>query len=654
MASDAPLWWQIKDEAGRAAAVTATVDAIERDQGERRARALRNVSIYEGRKLEGLFPSAYYTSVEMTGDNCDTRRLRLARSLVNTAFAKVAGKQKPKAQFMTTDADWTTKRRAKRMERVVEAVWSQRQGNHRDGWEVARLAFRDCEVNDLGVLKFWTDLQERKIVIDRVLPWELLTDPQESRYGMPLNWFHVYAYDRYKLASRFPDDKEAIMAAPGINEDTTGANAYGFGNEIARMVKVREAYRLALSKEEPGVHSIIVGDADLAKGEKYTRTFPPFECMSWEPWMMGLGGTSLVDNVADIDDELNASVERRSTAERITSNGVGYYREGSVDPKDLEDNRVGIWISVKQGFELPTYHAPEAVSQGSIQWSQQLQQWGHDLSGVSYPSSTGSTDKGVTAGIAMRTQENISAERFAIPWQTFENMVAIGGARQVIACMRELAEEDPDFAVKWPGASVLREIKWSDADLEDDQYQVQVAAVSGLVNTPADRLQLASELYDRGILSQDAFMRVIQAKDIDSELERTNTQYQLIDRYVEDWLEATPEDEESGKFRYRPPIKWMQLPEAIVQVGRAYLAADLDNAPEYNLDFFLKWMGDADAKIQQIEAQRKAMEDAAKAQMQQQQMQQQQQAAPTPGAGPPQPQPRPPAMAMQPNGAPVQ
>ncbi len=650
MASDATLWWQETDEKSRAAAVVATVDAIERDQGERRASALRNLSIYEGRRLEGLFPSAYYTSAEMTGDECEKRRLRLARSLVNTAFAKVAGKQKPKAQFMTTDADWSTKRRAKRMERVCEAVWSQRQGNCRDGWEVARLAFRDCEIGDMGVLKFWTDLQERKIVIDRVLWWELLVDPQEARYGMPLNWFHVYAYDRYKLISRFPWARDAIMAAPGINEETTGANAYGFGNEIARMVKVREAWRLALSKDEPGIHSIIVGEVDLAKGEDYTRTFPPFETMSWEPWVMGLGGASLVDNVADIDDELNAGTERRSTAERLCSNGVTFYRENSVDARDLADNRIGISIAVKQGQEMPVYHAPEAVSQGSVQWVQQLQQWGSDMSGVSSHAATGTTDKGVTAGIAMRTQENIASERFAIPWQTFENMVAIGGARQIIACMRELAEDDPDFSVKWPGASVLKEVKWSEADLEDDQYHVQVAAVSGLVNTPADRLQLASELYDRGILSQDAFMRVIQAKDIDSELERTNTQYQLVDRYIEDWLEATPEAEDNGTFRYRPPIKWMQLPESIVQVGRAYLNAELDNAPEYNLEFFLRWMDEADAKIQQLEEQRRAVEQAQQAQQQAQM----QQAAPTPGAQPPQAQPRPPGAAMQPNGAPLQ
>jgi len=654
VASDAQLWWQVKEDAARAAAVVATVDAIERDQGERRARALRNLQIYEGRKLEGLFPSAYFTSVDMDGEACDKRRLRLARSLVNTAFAKVAGKQKPKAQFMTTDADWTTKRRAKRMERVVEAVWSQRQGNCRDGWEVARNAFRDCEIGDMGVLKFWTDLQERKIVIDRVLWWELLTDPQESRYGMPLNWFHVYAYDRYKLAARFPNDKEAIMAAPGLNEETTGANAYGFGNEIARMVKVREAWRLAVSKDDPGVHSIIVGDADLAKGEEYTRTFPPFETISWEPWVMGLGGTSLVDNVADIDDELNAAVERRSQAEKLCSNGVTFYRESSVDSRDLADNRIGISVMVKQGMEFPQYNAPETTSQGSVQWAGQVQQWGHDMSGVSSMAATGQTDQGVTAGIAMRTQENISSERFAIPWQTFENMVAIGGARQIVACMRELAEDNPGASVKWPGGSFLREIRWSDADLEDDQYQVQVAAVSGLVNTPADRLSLASELYDRGILSQDSFLRVIQAKDIDAELERTNTQYQLIDRYIEDWLEATPETEEDGTFRYRAPIKWMQLPEAIVQVGRAYLAADLDNAPEWNLDFFLRWMGDADGKIQEIEGQRKMAEEAMRAKQQQQQQAQQQQAAPTPGAGPPQAQPRPPAMAMQPNGAPVQ
>lgn len=632
MSSDVQLWWQIDDEAARASAVVATVDALERDQGERRARALRNVQMYEGRKLEGLYPSAYFTSAEVTGDDYDKLRLNLARSLVNTAFAKVAGKQKPKTQFMTTDADWSTKRRAKRLERCVEAVYSQRQGNCRDGWEVARLAFRDCEVTDLGVLKYSADKADQRVIIEKVLPWELIADPQESRYGQPQNLFHVYAYDRYKLAAKFPEKRAEIMAAPGLNEESTGANTYGFGNEVSRMVKVREAWRLPPSADEPGTHSIIVGQVDLADGEDYERSFFPFEWMSWEPHMMGMLGASLVDNVAAICDELNASADRRSQAERLCSNGVFIAPAGFVESSDLEDNRVGTVVWVKEGAPFqPTYRAPEAVSQGSINWTNQLKEWGHDFSGVSEMSATGSTDQGVTAGIAMRTQENIASERFAIPWQTFESMVAIGGARQIIACLRELAEDDPEFVLRWPGSSFLREIKWSEADLEEDQYHIQVAAVSGLVNTPADRLQLASELYDRGILSQDAFLRVIQAKDIDSELERTNTQYQLVDRYIEEWLDATQEQEDDGKFRYRPPTKWMQLPEAIVQVGRAYLQAELDNAPEYNLDFFLRFMGDADAKQQELEAQRQAAAQAAAPP----------QPAPTPGAVAPQPQPAP-------------
>ena len=606
-----PIWHQLEGEQ-LAACVDATVDALERTQAERRFRALRNVQIYEGRKLEGLFPSAYFSSYELSDDQFDTYRINLARGLCNTALAKVAGKQRPKAQFCTTDADWSTKRKAKKLEKFVEAVQLQRHGNLQDVWAVGLLAFRDCTVVDMGAIKFEADVLEKRIRIRRVLPWELYFDPYESRNGDPQNLFHVYAYDRYKLLEQFPKYRDAIVNAPSLEEDPRGHSLYGYGPEVARMVKVKECWRLPPSSETPGKHAIVVGNVDLTGGEEYTRSFFPFEWMIWEPWMVGMHGASLVDNVAALCDELNAAAQRWSDGERLLSNVVLAAEEGSIKEEDLESNVAGNIVYYRKGSPGVSALVTPTIGETSIRWKQECKQDAFDISGVSYQSATSQTDAGVTAGVAMRTKENIQSERFSIQWQMFERVMAVGCARQIVACAREIAEKEPDFAVRYANSSVLQEIRLGDVDYDFPDEAIQVYAVSGLVNTPEDRLQLASELFDRQIISQDAYLRVIQAKDIDGELANGNTQSRLIERYIEQWLDATQEDEDNGRFRYRPPIPFMNHEEAILQVGRAYMSAELDDAPDYNLQFFLRFMDQCDKQIQKKAAQQAQLEAAAK------------------------------------------
>src|SRR6185503_16216122 len=110
--------------------VIATVDSYSSEQDQRRQRALRNLRMYEARPLGELNPRSYYNADAYTTEDGDIYRVNLARALVSTAVAKIAGKQRPKAAFCATEADWSVKRKAKKKERFVEAAMLARQGNH--------------------------------------------------------------------------------------------------------------------------------------------------------------------------------------------------------------------------------------------------------------------------------------------------------------------------------------------------------------------------------------------------------------------------------------------------------------------------------------------------------------------------------------------
>jgi len=586
----------------------------------------RNIELFEGMRLAGLSPSAWFSNVELSSDDWDVLRVNIARGLVHTAVAKIAGKQKPKTQFVVNDGDWAVKRRAKKMERFVEANMLSRQGYAADAYELGLESERDCCVADLGVMKYEANTERRCVDISRRLPWAIMADPLDAQGGDPQTIVEVYPYDRFKLAAKFPKHKAAILSAPDITGESGSQDFYGSATASDTHVLVREAYRLPFSKDKPGRHALIVGTADLAD-EDWELDFFPYEFFIWEKRFTGLYGASIVDNVYHLVGELNAAVQRMSDAERYGSNQMVFHEEGTIKPESIEGNIAKTLVPYQKGAAQPNVVTPNAISSSSVQWWQLLKGQCFEIPGISQMGATGQKDPGVDAAIAMRTIENIATERFAPQWQAYERRMSVGSARQILACGRMVAESSKaaksDYVVKWRGNGFLHDLELRDFDLEEDSYQIQPYAVSGLTNTPADRLSLATELLDRQIISQDGYLRVIQAKDIDAELARTNTWSQLIEKYIESWLDATPEAEALGEtdpknrkaFLYRPPVKFMPLADLIVQVGRAYAFAELDGAPDYNLQFFIRFMGDCDREIQKMKAQEAALAAQAKGAM---------------------------------------
>src|SRR5262249_34246850 len=151
-------------------------------------------------------------------------------------------------------------------------------------------------------------------------------------------------------------------------------------------------------------------------------------------------GTSLIDIMKAMNDQLNVSIQRRSEAELLGSNAMLLAPKGSVTREDLQDNRPIIVVEY-QG-EKPEMMVPNVTSQTSIDWQNTLRQRIHDITGVSEQSATGTTQLGPNAsGAAIREENKLGPERFSIQWKAYESIMAVELTRQVVGCMRELAEE---------------------------------------------------------------------------------------------------------------------------------------------------------------------------------------------------------------------
>lgn len=594
-------WHRLERGQEMARELWALCKALESEQKSRKTRCRDAASRYEMRRLGGLNPAAYYRAGAYSGNNNAPLTWPEERSIANAAHAKLAGQQKPKVQFVTSDSDWQTKRKSKKLDRFVEGQFMQSVGVYGDVWQLMLRVFLDaCVFPTGGAVKTFADEDDGRVSYERVFTWELFVDPLEARYGQPRNLFHVFPYDRDELIARFPEKKEALERAAEYEEE--GEAEWVGTRRVSNQIKVCEAWRLPFSSSKPGRHVITVEDETLVD-EEWTRNEFPFIWIHWAKHLVGSDGTSLVEEISSISDAVNDTVQRMQDSHTRTSMGVLSFEEGSVREEDLRANEDGINLRVKPGATMmPTYVAPVPFGPANVQFLEMNVDKLHDVSGVTEMLSSGDKPTGLTAAVAIRATEDIQSKRFSVIYRAYEEAF-VSLARQTIACVRELAQVHKDFASRWSGKGFMRSIKWSDVDLEDDRYVIQIYPVGEVKNTPADRLQLIQELNAAGKVSDDALLQTIQYLDSAKELESVSRQRELIESYIDQWLDATPEAEQEGKFRYRPPIPWMpSLPDALVQVAQAYLEAEMDEVPDFNKDFFLRFMQEVDLEIQKKEA----------------------------------------------------
>ncbi len=594
------LKWHQLSAAEMAGALVTLCKAIQTEQKQRKTGCRNAASRYEMRRLGGLNPGAYYRAGALASDGTDKLIWPYERSLANAAQAKLAGQQKPKVTFATTDADWSTKRKAKKLDRFVEGQFMQSIGVYGDVWQLMLRVFLDCCVFPTGgAVKIFCDEEEGRVSYERVFTWELYVDPTEARHGQPRNLFHVYPYDRDELIERFPEKAEELKRAPDYTEEDGSERVES--SRVSNQIAVYEAWRLPFSKNKAGKHVIAIDGATLVD-EEWTRTEFPFLWLRWSQHLCGFDSTSLIEEVASIVDVINSLAQRMEDSTRRTAMGVLVYEEGSVRDEDIRSNEDGINLRHKPGSAAPQYQQAQPFSPAHVQFLQMNVETMRDVAGISEMLSSGDRPAGLTAGVAIRAVEDVQSKRFSVIYRAYEDAF-VGLARHTIACSREAAELDSSFASKWPGEKFVKSIRFDEVDLADDQYIIQLYSAPAIKNTPADRLQLIQELNGAGKISDESLIEVIKYLDTVSELDNVSRQRELIDSYIDEWLDATPESMESGEFRYRAPIPWMpSLPDALTQVAQAYLEAEMDRAPDFNKQFFLRFMEELDIQIQKKEA----------------------------------------------------
>jgi hypothetical protein len=572
-----------------AAEVTDIANDLYAKQSARRSRYLRNQQLYERAALSSYGAAGYYTS-DYTG-TVDGDPLGLIRSAVQTGHAEIYAKQKPKPQFQTSGAEWKIRRKAQKLDKICEGILAQREGRWIDGWALMQDAGIEAMVQGVACIYVYADQDNERVAHELVPCCELYVDPVEGRE--PQNMFRVSGIDADSAVALFGEEHRRVIESA---EEFEQAQGLGLGqSRSVRRVKMVCAWRLPVSKEKPGKWAIAIGGALMDEGEWTAPDFP-FVRIYWEPHRSGIWGAGVVDDGARLAEQAGELDQRLLKRAHIASGKKVFYRDGSVPPEAFERNDPEVAIPVQSGQEFPQETLTPPFTDAEFQYAKSKISQFWDTIGISQVGAAARREPGVESAVAMRTLNDVKSGRQLPKGQRFESAF-VDLAHQYVWRLKELAENDPKFVVRWPGKQTLQEVKWADADIRDEPYAITVAPASSLPSDPAGRLSMAGELFSQRLITPQTYKQLLGWPDLEQELRNETAEYEYIEMLIDEYLDAEEGDWDAGEYE-SPDGTILDKPRALMRFSAAYFQAKRDKAPPFNTELLKRYIMELDALIQ--------------------------------------------------------
>jgi hypothetical protein len=479
------------------------VATVERQQWETFNRFVQLESLYDPNSPAALTP----TSISSGGRTEQPGLVveNVIASNVDTVAASVSAAD-VRPRFMVDDANWSTVKRAKALERYAEAV-----GKLTKIPEACRKAFKGAAKKGTGIVKVYVDPFD-EVKVEHVRIDDIIVDEAECRNGGLPRQMHrrMTNVDRDELRVMFPDHVEAIdRAQTGKGWSRLWA---GYRPLVGDELVAIESHKLPIGKPGSknyrcGRHTICIDGVTLLD-EDWEKPFFPYACMVWEAREAAFYGISLSEGIAGIQRALN---KRNLQIDRGLDQGA--FPTTYVDMADAalaiqSISRLGS-IAVVKG-QRPTTVAAPAVHPEVYQSRIDLKNAASENSGVSRMASQAVKPAGIDSGVAMREYRDQSSQRFAMQEKAFEQFV-LDVYWLVLDCCKDLGEAAPVVTRKVKFGA--KRIAWKDVDM--GEVKVQMAAASTLSRTPTGRYQSAMEMAQAGVIDTDEFRTLLDHPDID-------------------------------------------------------------------------------------------------------------------------------------------
>ncbi len=628
-------WWdndECPEDGDKGSAMVNTAKAIEKSPSEQLRNDLNILygSLYEGRELTNLYQYGGQAAVTGAGNvgpgAVGQITWNVIRSVVQTVASQVS-RSRPRARFITSGGTCKQKRRAKKLTTFCDGLFTEAKV-----YEKTQQAFICAGAFDVAGIHVYQD--HDRVAVDLVRACEIMIGANDGIDGKPRALYRRKFIDRGVLLSKYgkgAKNEEKAAAIRGANK----ADPVGDGSGT-NLVEVYESWHLPSSDTaEDGWHVIAietkvgVGQGTLAV-EPYKKKYFPIILFAIDPALSGPYGVSPAATLLPIQMSVNTGLDRIARGHHLACRPGVWLPLASKVSKNQISNAIGA-TNYYSGNTPPTFYTPQAFSPEVYQQLERHYERGFALYGVNAQVAAGTKETGTTSAVAIRESLDVQTARFAVLSQRWEQL-HMDIARIAIDVARDIYRTSGAMRVSAPGTALLESIDWTDVDLEEDEFVIQVYPTSLLPTTPQGRIDRVNELVTSGIWSPKRGEAALDDLDIES----ATSAERASEKNIERMCEAMLMDGE-----YEGPDVTNNL-DACLRIGAQYLdEARNGDAPEKHIDLIYRFLDDVAAIQESLKAPAAPAPAAAPGAP----------GAPPPGAAPPAEAASPPA--GPPPGAPV-
>jgi hypothetical protein len=513
-------------------------------------------------------------------------RYNLTQSAVDTGASLIlSNRTVPMA--LTSDGDFSLQRKAERWTRAIQG-----QMHSLGVFDIAADIGVDGLQTGTGFALGWveTDIGEDgkpvnpRPCIERILPNEILVDSVDGQYRSPRSIYRIKFIAREQLISLYPQHERLLKVAGGPNEQDY-IDFFLSRENKADFVRVVEAWHLPSRKgRKDGRHVICTDNLDL-RVEPFTRTRFLIVAYRYAERRIGYHGQGLVERVTPAQIRLSELQQAKRDMQRLCSNPYLMIEENSNVSYDMLTNMPG--QEVKYRGTMPQIVVFEGTPADLSQEEQQIKAEVWEQEGFSASVQQGEVNKGLSSARAVRAADDVASRRHVMPIRLVEAMY-LDFTKLIEDLNDQCAEIDPEYTVtgryRSGRRSWIKEDRWLDLKLPENDAQINVFPISALPTTPMGMWSSLEELTAAGMIGKSMAQDLQQMPDVDAWDTLNNANLDLTRYQIDRMLDGIPELPIPQQFFFSPTESpalvtqamlvayRMQAPDEIIQLFEAYLA----------------------------------------------------------------------------------
>lgn len=422
--------------------------------------------------------------------------------------------------FNTDDADYGLELRAKNQEAFVAGEMYRL-----DAYRQLEAMGRDGGWAGDGWLHFFE--LDKKVCVERAFPAEMYLDLQSTLSAPPRELYRVRYVTRAYARRRWPDMVDIIAELPASEP------VYTHYAEGVDLIKLVEAYHLP--DREFGEHAkgwkLIFCSNVLIERKEWTRNEFPYVRFQWSPDVCGGYSVGLIEQIAPLQLEFNRIKLRKSQSIHLLAVPRVWLNAGAQFEPSF-NTEVG-WVYKFTG-ERPVTEVGLAVPPDLWNEEQRIQAAILLQCGISPFDAQQETPDRFDSRPGLREYAQLASKRHALVSKNWER-AHMDCARQIIALAKSIYEEYGEYRTIGHAKEFVREIDWSEANLEDDRFRMQLAATNLLPTDPVGKRLGVQDLAQAGAFQSDPQMLwelLTGAPDIDRFVNRKLAGQKLIEKQI--------------------------------------------------------------------------------------------------------------------------